>query len=74
MAAAGSETPIAGAPTTERIDAKGHVEPIFKLLVTGIGLAYGTGFLVVLTFLNGYGIREAGGFEHLPAGFIALEA
>jgi len=50
-----------GESDSERIDVKAYVEPVFKLFVAAVGLAYGTGFLVVLTFLNEYGIREAAG-------------
>jgi len=52
---------ISGATTRQGVDAKAHVEPILKIVVASIGLAYGTGFVVVLTFLNAYGIREVGG-------------
>jgi hypothetical protein len=38
-----------------------QLESAAKALVAGVGLAYGTGFVVVLTFLNSYGIGEAGG-------------
>jgi hypothetical protein len=48
-------------PSTAGPGPESRVEPILKLLVAGVGLAYGIGFLVVLTFLNGYGIREGGG-------------
>jgi len=53
-------TPGAEASVSQNVDIKGHIETIFKFLAAGIGLAYATGYLVVLTFLNGYGIRETG--------------
>lgn len=67
---AGSPNP--GTPTTERVDAKAHLKSFFKLLVGAIGLAYATGFVVVLTFLNEYGIREAGG-EFFKLRYIASQ-
>jgi hypothetical protein len=61
MAAANPAAPSKEASPVEHVDLKAYIEPILKLLIVGVGLAYGTGYLVVLTFLNRYGIREAGG-------------
>jgi hypothetical protein len=57
---------IAIDPKAEEKSVKGfleweHVETALKLFALGVGLAYATGYLVVLTFLNEYGIHEAGG-------------
>jgi hypothetical protein len=51
----------AGPTDDQGSDAKANIESALKVIAAGIGLAYGTGFLVALTFLNEYGIREAGG-------------
>ncbi|MGD0013637.1 MAG: hypothetical protein ABSD56_04315 [Bryobacteraceae bacterium] len=42
-------------------DPKAHVESAAKIVVLGLGLAYATGYLVVMTYLDRYGIRETGG-------------
>lgn len=60
MASPSLQTSNTGATAADRVYTS-LIEPGFKVLAAGIGLAYGAGFLVVLTFLNEYGIRESGG-------------
>jgi hypothetical protein len=58
------------------LDPKASLEPALKLVVALIGLAYGTGYLVVLTFLDSYGIHESGGelfkLRYIYVGALAL--
>jgi len=73
-----SRTAIQSEPKNSLIpgDPKQTIESLVKLIVGAIGLAYGTGYLVVLTFLNGYGINEPGGdalkLHYIYVGGLAL--
>jgi hypothetical protein len=42
------------------VEIKTHIETALSFLIVGIGVAYGTGYVVVMSLLNEYGIREAG--------------
>jgi hypothetical protein len=52
------------------------VEDVPQYIAVGVGLAYATGFLVVLTFLERFGIHETGGdlfkIKYIHVGILAL--